>query len=67
MPLLLSGATDARHFTDLGVRTNGFTPMQLPEGFDFTDRVHAADERIPAAAVEWGADRTSEAVTRYEE
>lgn len=66
VPLLLSGATDARHLAALGVRTCGFTPVQLPEGFDFTDRVHAADERIPADAVEWGADRVYEAVTRYD-
>jgi acetylornithine deacetylase/succinyl-diaminopimelate desuccinylase-like protein len=65
VPLLLSGASDARHFADLGIQTYGFTPMRLPEEFPFQEFVHAADERIPVESVEWGADRVHEAVTRY--
>ncbi len=66
VPLLLSGASDARHFSDIGIQTYGFTPMQLPDDFDFTERIHAADERIPVEAVEWGSERVFEAVARYE-
>jgi len=55
IPLLLSGVTDGRFFSQLGIQTYGFTPMQLPEDFNFTATIHAADERIPVDAVEFGA------------
>ncbi|MCU0521400.1 MAG: M20/M25/M40 family metallo-hydrolase [Anaerolineae bacterium] len=54
--LLLSGVTDARFFSTLGIQTYGFTPMQLPPDFRFTEVIHAADERIPVDAVAFGAD-----------
>jgi acetylornithine deacetylase/succinyl-diaminopimelate desuccinylase-like protein len=56
VPLLLSGVTDGRFFSRLGIQTYGFTPMPLPEDFNFAQTIHAADERIPAAAVDFGAD-----------
>jgi acetylornithine deacetylase/succinyl-diaminopimelate desuccinylase-like protein len=66
VPLLLSGATDARSLADLGIQSYGFTPLRLPDDFEFTEVVHAADERVPVDAVEWGTDRLYEAVTGYE-
>ncbi len=54
MPLLLSAVTDARFFARLGIQTYGFTPMQLAPGFNFSSTIHAADERIPVEAVEFG-------------
>jgi hypothetical protein len=30
--------------------------MKLPEDFKFTETIHAADERIPIEAVEFGAN-----------
>jgi acetylornithine deacetylase/succinyl-diaminopimelate desuccinylase-like protein len=56
VPLLLSGVTDGRFFSRLGIQTYGFTPMPLPEAFNFAQTIHAADERIPAAAVDFGAN-----------
>ena len=56
IPLLLPATTDARVFARLGIQTYGFTPMNLPEEFFFFDLLHAADERIPAEAVGFGAD-----------
>lgn len=55
MPMLLPGVTDARFFSRLGIQTYGFTPMQLPKGFDFFSYIHNADERVPVSAVEFGA------------
>jgi len=52
IPLLLAGVTDARFFAQLGIQTYGFHPMDLPEGLLGT--VHAADERIPVEAMEFG-------------
>jgi acetylornithine deacetylase/succinyl-diaminopimelate desuccinylase-like protein len=54
VPWLLSGATDARYFSRLGIWTYGFLPMQLPDGFNFINFIHAADERIPLAALDFG-------------
>lgn len=56
VPLLLSGVTDARFFSRLGIQTYGFTPMRLPEDFVFTNTIHAADERIPVDALRFGSD-----------
>ncbi len=56
IPLLLSGVTDARLFSRLGIQTYGFLPMQLPEGFNFSQTIHAANERVPAEAIVFGAN-----------
>lgn len=56
IPLLLSGVTDGRFFSRLGIQTYGFLPMLLPESFAFTQTIHAADERIPVDAVEFGTN-----------
>ena len=54
IPFLISVVIDVRHFSQLGIQTYGFLPMDLPEDFNFIATIHAADERIPAAAVEFG-------------
>jgi acetylornithine deacetylase/succinyl-diaminopimelate desuccinylase-like protein len=56
VPLLQIGVTDGRFFSRLGIQTYGFLPMRLPGDFAFTELIHAADERIPAEAVEFGTD-----------
>jgi acetylornithine deacetylase/succinyl-diaminopimelate desuccinylase-like protein len=65
IPLLLTAVTDARFFSRLGIQTYGYLPMQLPKGFDFTRTIHGADERIPAATLEFGAAAILEAMRRY--
>jgi acetylornithine deacetylase/succinyl-diaminopimelate desuccinylase-like protein len=65
IPLLLSGVTDGRFFSRLGIQTYGFLPMQLPEDFNFTQTIHAADERIPAKAVEFGANTIFQLLERF--
>ncbi len=54
IPLLLSGVTDARFFSRLGIQTYGFTPLKLPATFNFLRTVHSADERVPVDALEFG-------------
>ncbi|WIG58047.1 MAG: hypothetical protein OJF49_000792 [Ktedonobacterales bacterium] len=56
MPNLLAAVTDGRFFTRLGIQTYGFLPMKLPQGWNFASFVHAADERIPVEAMDFGAD-----------
>jgi acetylornithine deacetylase/succinyl-diaminopimelate desuccinylase-like protein len=64
IPLLQIGVTDARFFSRLGIQTYGFLPMRLPAGFDFLPLIHAADERVPAEAIEFGVDAISRALER---
>ena len=54
VPFVLSAVTDARFFSKLGIQTYGFTPLQLPDDFSFVNTIHAADERVPVAALDFG-------------
>jgi acetylornithine deacetylase/succinyl-diaminopimelate desuccinylase-like protein len=65
IPLLLSGVTDGRFFSKLGIQTYGYLPMPLPEDFQFASVIHAADERVPAAAIEFGAQTIYKALSRF--
>jgi acetylornithine deacetylase/succinyl-diaminopimelate desuccinylase-like protein len=65
VPLLLSGTTDGRLFSRLGIQTYGFLPMQLPEDFNFIRTIHAADERIPTETVGFGANAIYELLHRF--
>ena len=65
VPLIMAGATDGRFFGRLGIQTYGYLPMTLPADFDFTVFIHAADERIPASAVEFGTDAIFEVLGRF--
>jgi acetylornithine deacetylase/succinyl-diaminopimelate desuccinylase-like protein len=65
VPLLLPGVTDARFFSRLGIQTYGFQPMNLPAGFNFMETIHAADERIPAEALSFGAGAIYQALQRF--
>lgn len=65
LPILVPGATDARFFSRLGIQTYGFTPMFLPEGFNFMQTIHAADERIPIEALDFGAEAVYRVLQRF--
>ena len=65
IPLLLSGVTDGRFFSQIGIQTYGYLPMTLPEDFNFANVIHAADERVPAAAIEFGARAIYTALSRF--
>jgi len=65
VPLLLTATTDAKHFARLGIQTYGFIPMNLPEEFIFFNLMHAADERIPVEAVNFGTDAVYRALQLY--
>ena len=65
VPLLQVGVTDARFFARLGIQSYGFLPMRLPPDFEFTRLVHAADERVPLGAVEFGTEAVFRALQRF--
>jgi acetylornithine deacetylase/succinyl-diaminopimelate desuccinylase-like protein len=64
VPLLQIGVTDARFFSRLGIQTYGFLPMRLPKGLDFLSLIHAADERVPVDAIDFGVEAISRALER---
>jgi acetylornithine deacetylase/succinyl-diaminopimelate desuccinylase-like protein len=39
--------------------------MRLPAGWSFTDSVHAADERVPVAAMTFGTDAIYRVLERF--
>ena len=65
IPLLQVGGTDARHFAPLGMQTYGFVPLRLPEDFKFLEVVHAADERVPTDALDFGTEAIFRALQRF--
>jgi acetylornithine deacetylase/succinyl-diaminopimelate desuccinylase-like protein len=52
VPYCMSGGTDAKQFARLGMASYGFTPLVLPEGYDYYAMFHGTDERIPLSALE---------------
>ncbi len=54
VPYCLSGGTDAKAFSELGIRCFGFTPLRLPPDLDFAGLFHGVDERVPVEALEFG-------------
>ncbi len=65
LPMLLPAITDGRFFSRLGIQTYGFLPMNLPPEFDFMQTIHAADERIPVEAVQFGTDMMYKVMQRF--
>jgi len=56
VPYMLSGGTDAKAFSRLGIRCFGFSPLRLPPELDFASLFHGVDERVPIDALRFGTD-----------
>ncbi|SHF47227.1 Acetylornithine deacetylase/Succinyl-diaminopimelate desuccinylase [Jatrophihabitans endophyticus] len=54
LPYLMSGGTDAKSFSTLGMRCFGFSPLLLPADLDFTALFHGIDERVPVDGLKFG-------------
>ena len=54
VPYLMSGGTDAKSFSTLGMRCFGFSPLKLPSDFEFMSLFHGIDERVPIDALHFG-------------
>ena len=54
VPYLMSGGTDAKSFSTLGIRCFGFAPLLLPPDLDFTSLFHGIDERVPVDGLQFG-------------
>ena len=67
VPMLMPAGTDGRHFAQLGIQTYGWMPMNLPADFDFLKTIHAANERVPVSALEFGAEALFRLLQRFHE
>ena len=65
IPYVLPAVTDARFFSKLGIQTYGFLPLRLPEDFNFDRTVHAENERVPAAALDFGTAAIYRAMQQF--
>ena len=54
VPYMLSGGTDAKAFTKLGIRCFGFAPLKLPADLNFSALFHGIDERVPVEGLRFG-------------
>ena len=54
VPYMSTAFTDAKWISQLGVPCYGFSPMQLPDDFDFPAMFHGVDERAPTSALDFG-------------
>ena len=54
VPYMISGGTDAKAFSTLGIRCFGFSPLRLPPGLDYWQLFHGVDERVPVDALRFG-------------
>jgi acetylornithine deacetylase/succinyl-diaminopimelate desuccinylase-like protein len=55
LPYCLSGGTDNKALSTLGITGYGFAPLRLPADLDFAPMFHGIDERVPVDALEFGA------------
>ncbi|GAB3887316.1 hypothetical protein GCM10029964_053100 [Kibdelosporangium lantanae] len=65
VPMMTTASTDARLFAQLGIRCFGWMPLLLPAGAEHRWLLHTADERVPVAALRFGADCFETLLRRY--
>ena len=54
VPYLMSGGTDNKALSELGIIGYGFSPLKLPADLDFMALFHGVDERVPISGLEFG-------------
>jgi len=56
VPYLMSGGTDNKALSELGIVGYGFSPLRLPADLDFMALFHGADERVPISGLHFGVN-----------
>jgi len=54
VPYLMSGGTDNKALSELGIVGYGFAPLKLPADLDFMALFHGVDERVPLDGLKCG-------------
>ena len=65
LPYLLSGGTDNKALSLLGITGYGFAPLKLPAGLDFPGMFHGVDERVPLDALVFGRQVLGDLLSTY--
>ena len=54
VPYTMSGGTDNKALSELGIVGYGFSPLKLPADLDFMSLFHGVDERVPIDGLIFG-------------
>jgi acetylornithine deacetylase/succinyl-diaminopimelate desuccinylase-like protein len=65
LPYLLSGGTDNKALSLIGITGYGFAPLKLPAGLDFPGMFHGVDERVPLDALVFGRQVLGDLLANY--
>ncbi|WP_026540678.1 M20/M25/M40 family metallo-hydrolase [Paenarthrobacter nicotinovorans] len=65
LPYTLSGGTDNKSLSKIGITGYGFAPLMLPDELDFTGMFHGVDERVPAESLQLGARVLNRLLSNY--
>ena len=65
LPYLLSGGTDNKALSELGIVGYGFAPLKLTPELDFPAMFHGVDERVPLDALAFGHRALTDLLRSY--
>jgi acetylornithine deacetylase/succinyl-diaminopimelate desuccinylase-like protein len=67
VPYMIPGFTDAKYFSQLGMRWYGFSPVKIDprSGIRFADMFHGHNERVPIAGLHWGTEVLYQVVKNF--
>ncbi|HEV7949747.1 MAG TPA: M20/M25/M40 family metallo-hydrolase [Glaciihabitans sp.] len=65
LPYILSGGTDNKALSKLGITGYGFAPLKLPADLDFPGMFHGVDERVPLDALVFGRGVLGDLLLNY--
>jgi acetylornithine deacetylase/succinyl-diaminopimelate desuccinylase-like protein len=54
VPYMISGGTDAKALSKLGIDCYGFSPLKMPPDLDYWRLFHGVDERVPIDGLHFG-------------
>ena len=54
VPYFMSGGTDNKALSEIGIVGYGFSPLRLPADLDFMSLFHGVDERVPIDGLRFG-------------
>ena len=54
VPYMISGGTDAKALSRLGIDCYGFSPLRMPPDLDYWRLFHGVDERVPVDGLKFG-------------
>lgn len=64
-PYMISGGTDAKALSTLGISCYGFSPLLLPADIDYWRLFHGVDERVPIDGLKFGVDVLDDFLRSY--